>query len=50
VTKNKPQNSSGDTMKTVEHAINNTGFHDRPAHHSHKTIAGYGDEYGYSSS
>ena len=38
-------------MKTVEDTINIIIQHyDRPAHHSHKTIAAYGDENGFSSS
>jgi len=49
--KNKYQNTSRDTMKIVEHTIDIILQHyDRPAHHSHKTIAAYGDENGYSSS
>ena len=36
-------------MKIVEQTINIVLQHsDRPAHHSHKTIAAYGDENGYS--
>jgi len=38
-------------MKIVEHTIDIILQHyDRPAHHSHKTTAAYGDENGYSSS
>ena len=38
-------------MKIVENTIDIILQHyDRPAHHSHKTIAVYGDENGYSSS
>jgi len=38
-------------MKIVEHTINIILQHcDRPAHHSHKTIAAYGVENGYSAS
>jgi len=39
------------SMKIVEHIINIILQHyDRPAHHSHKTTAAYGDENGFSSS
>jgi len=36
-------------MKIVENSIDTILQHyDRPAHHSHKTTAAYGDENGYS--
>ena len=46
--KNKYQNTSRDTKKIVENTIDIILQHyGRPAHHSHKTTAAYGDEDGY---
>jgi hypothetical protein len=39
-----------DTMKIVENTIDIVQHYDRPAHHTHITIAIYGDVNGYSSS